>query len=106
MCAPVPPPKPHPTNQPTNQPPNPTVDRYRFWHELWNQNSTVVFVDDQTYAFRRGLVVVVTTNGNWSAANPRPAAYTLRGMPEGLELCDQLNQQVGEACLHFRTHLR
>ena len=43
------------------------LHRYRFWQELWNEDSTEVYVDSKTYAFRRGTKLV-------GAAKPAAAA--------------------------------
>ncbi len=55
------------------------------------------YVDRRTYTFSRGAdMVVVLTNGNYSDATPRPAAYNLSGLANfaGRTLCDALRSGV------------
>ena len=56
-------------------------------------------MDRRTYTFSRGSdMVVVLTNGNYSEAVPRPAAYNLSGLASfaGDTLCDALRSGVSE----------
>lgn len=66
------------------------------------------YVDRNAFAFSRGgRMLVVLTSGSWTAANPRPAAYNLRGLAEhaGSRLCDALHSGVsgGGGWAHARA---
>ena len=64
-------------------------------------------MDRRTYTFSRGSdMVVVLTNGNYSEAGPRPAAYNLSGLASfaGDTLCDALRSGVSESARWARRH--
>ncbi|EFN56269.1 hypothetical protein CHLNCDRAFT_30901, partial [Chlorella variabilis] len=70
-----------------------TLAWYRWWMNLGNKSFTEHYMDRRTYTFSRGSdMVVVLTNGNYSEAVPRPAAYNLSGLASfaGDTLCDAL----------------